>query len=85
MAVNRLGSGGEMDLGGLEMRLPVANEENKKLEAEVLQKEREVSSLQRQVEQLGDRVRAMGDHLKNVRQELVQTQVSSSSFSLGAT
>ena len=59
---------------GPEMGLPVANEENKQLQAEVQLKEREIAELQRQAAHLRDRVQAMGDHLKNVQQELQQTQ-----------
>ena len=58
-----------------EMGLPIANAENKELQADVQRKEREVAELQRQAEHLRDRVQAMGDHLKNVQQELQQTQV----------
>ena len=65
-----------IDLENPEMGLPVANAENKQLEAEVQRKEREISALQRQAEHLRDRVQAMEDHLKNVQQELQETQVS---------
>ena len=64
-----------VDLEGQEMGLPIANAENKKLEAEVRQKKRGIAALQRQTEHLRDRVQAMGDHMKNVQQELQQTQV----------
>ena len=66
---------GEFDLERL--GLPIANEVNKQLEAEVQRKEREIASLQLNVEEHKDRVQAIGDHLKNVRQELQQTQVCS--------
>ena len=75
MAAAQHAAGTEMDVESLEMGLPISNAENKKLEAEVQLKERAITALQRQAEQLGDRVQAMGDHLKNVRQELQQTQV----------
>ena len=75
MAAVRLNLEGEVDMESLEMGLPIANAENKQLEGEVQRKEREISALQRQAEHLSDRVQAMGDHLKNVQQELQQTQV----------
>ena len=75
MAATQLHAGGGMDVESLDMGLPIANAENKKLEAEVQRKEKEITSLQHQAEQLGDRVQAMSDHLKNVRQELQHTQV----------
>lgn len=58
-----------------QLGLPVANTENKLLEAQVQRKEREISSLQLQIDENKDRVQAISDHLKNVRQELQQTQV----------
>ena len=61
---------GELGLG-----LPIANEENKRLEAEVQRKEREIAALQLQIDESKDRVQAISDHLKNVRQELQHTQV----------
>lgn len=64
--------------GGIDLEnlgLPIANAENKKLEAEVQRKEKEISSLQQRVDEHSDRVQAIRDHLKNVRQELQQTQV----------
>ena len=76
MAASQLYGLGEVDVESVEMGLPIANAENKKLEAEVQSKEKEIASLEQQAEQLGDRVKAMSDHLKNVRQELHQTQVS---------
>ena len=66
--------GALFDMGG--MGLPVANKENKKLEAEVQRKEREIAALQLQVDVHKDRTQAIRDHLKNVRQELQHTQVS---------
>ena len=64
--------------GGVDLEslgFPIANAENKKLEAEVQRKEKEISSLQQRIEEHSDRVQAIRDHLKNVRQELQQTQV----------
>ncbi len=75
MAVD-LDLGGELDLERL--GLPIANEENKKLEAAVQQKEREISRLQQQVQDHKERAQALTDHLRNVRQELQHTQVRSS-------
>ena len=75
MAAVGMDVGEAIDVESLEMGLPITNEENKKLEAEVQRKEREISALQRQAENIHDRVQAMGDHLKNVQQELQQTQV----------
>jgi len=57
--------------------LPIANDENKKLEADVQRKEKEISRLQLQIDEHSDRIQAISDHLKNVRQELQQTQVGS--------
>lgn len=62
-----------------QLGLPVANTENKQLEAQVQRKERDISSLQLQIDENKDRVQAISDHLKNVRQELQQTQVCLSS------
>ena len=67
-----------LESGGIDLDqlgLPVANTENKQLEAEVQRKEREINSLQLQIDENKDRVQAISDHLKNVRQELQQTQV----------
>ena len=67
-----------LESGGIELDqlgLPVANTENKQLEAQVQRKEREINSLQLQIDENKDRVQAISDHLKNVRQELQQTQV----------
>lgn len=64
-----------MDLESL--GLPIANDENKKLEADVQRKEKEISRLQLQIDEHSDRIQAISDHLKNVRQELQQTQVGS--------
>lgn len=65
---------GELDLD--QLGLPIANEENKKLEAAVQQKDREVSRLQVQVGDHKERIQALTEHLRNVRQELQHTQVS---------
>ena len=71
----------EMDVeaaGGIDLEslgLPIANDENKKLEADVQRKEKEISRLLLQIEEHSDRIQAISDHLKNVRQELQQTQV----------
>ena len=67
--------GALLDMGG--MALPVANEENKKLETGVRRKEREIAALQLQIDEHKDRAQAIRDHLKNVRQELQHTQVAS--------
>ena len=64
----------EIDLERL--GLPVANTENKLLETEVQRKEKEISSLQLHIDEHKDRIQAIGDHLRNVRQELQQTQVA---------
>lgn len=72
MAALGLESGG-IDLDRL--GLPVANTENKQLEAEVQRKEKEINSLQLQIEEHKDRTQAISDHLKNVRQEVQHTQV----------
>ena len=77
MAAAQLDTGARVEEESPEMGLPISNAENKKLEVEVRRKEKDIGSLQRQAEHLRDRVQAMGDHLKNVQQELQQTQVSS--------
>ena len=68
------------DVGGT--GLPVANEENKKLQTEVQRKEREIAALQQQIDEHKDRTQAIRDHLKNVRQELLHTQVSGTAMYL---
>ena len=75
--------GGDLDLENL--GLPVANAENKLLEAEVQRKENEINSLQLQIDEYKDRVQAMSDHLRNVRQELQQTQVCDTDAARGNT
>lgn len=64
---------GDVDLENL--GLPISNAENKNLEAQVQKKEKEISVLQRKADEHKDRIQAISDHLKNVRQELHQTQV----------
>lgn len=67
-----------LESGGIDLDqlgLPIANTKNKQLEAQVQRKEREVNSLQLQIDENKDRVQAISDHLRNVRQELQQTQV----------
>lgn len=54
--------------------MPIANEENKKLEMQLEQKQKDITRMHAEVDQYGDRIRAMSDHLKNVRQERQQTQ-----------
>ena len=71
------GSGIDLDRLGL----PVANTENKLLEAEVQGKEKEINSLQLNIDEHKDRVQAISDHLRNVRQELQQTQVCLHAYS----
>ena len=80
MAAAQLDLGAVLGAESPEMGLPIANAENKKLQAEVRRKEREMAELQRQAAHLQDRVQAMGDHLKNVQQELQQTQVHQLEF-----
>lgn len=53
---------------------PYASEENKKLDAEIKQKQAQVESIEEQLERDGARVKIMTDHLVNVQQELVNTQ-----------
>ena len=64
---------GNIDLE--QLGLPIANTENKQLEAGVQKKEKEISKVQLQVDEHKDRVQAINDHLRNVRQELQHTQV----------
>eukprot|EP00794_Sanderia_malayensis_P011047 gene11047-12212_t len=54
--------------------MPIANEENKQLEAELERKQKELVKVQEDVTLYSDRIHSMSDHLKNVRQELQQTQ-----------
>ena len=64
--------------GGVDLEnlgLPISNAENKQLEAQVQQKEKQITSLQRRADEHKDRIQAITDHLRNVRQELQQTQV----------
>ena len=70
-ALDLASSGIDLDRLGL----PVANTENKVLEAEVQRKEKEINGLQLHIDEHKDRTQAISDHLKNVRQELQQTQV----------
>merc|ERR1711879_668940 len=53
---------------------PYASEENKKLDAEIKQREQQLESIEEQLETGGQRVKIMTDHLVNVQQELVNTQ-----------
>ncbi len=64
--------------GGIDLEnlgLPISNTENKQLETQVQQKEKQITLLQRKADEHKDRIQAITDHLKNVRQELQQTQV----------
>lgn len=64
--------------GGIDLEnlgLPISNPENKQLEAQVRSKEKQITELQRKADEHKDRIQAITDHLKNVRQELQQTQV----------
>lgn len=54
--------------------MPVANTDNKKIEAAVQKKEKELVTAQQQLAETEDRVHALSEHLKNVRQELQLTQ-----------
>lgn len=70
---------GEIDIE--QLGLPISNTENKLLEAEVQRRQKEVSVHQTKIDQHADRTHAIGEHLKNVKQELQHTQVSTySSF-----
>jgi len=62
-----------MDLDGQALP-PYASEENRKLDAEVKQKQTQLESIEEQLESDGARVKIMTDHLVNVQQELVNTQ-----------
>lgn len=62
----------ELDVG--DSLPPYASEENKKLDAEVKQKQAQIESIEEQLERDGARVKIMTDHLVNVQQELVNTQ-----------
>ncbi|XP_007934087.1 coiled-coil domain-containing protein 39 [Orycteropus afer afer] len=54
--------------------IPVANEENKLLEDQLLKLQNERSNLQDQLRDYEDRINAMTSHFKNVRQEFAFTQ-----------
>ncbi|XP_038050649.1 coiled-coil domain-containing protein 39-like [Patiria miniata] len=56
------------------MKVPVANQENKMLEEEVQHKQQDVVRYQAELSEHEDRVFAMSEHMKNVQQELNQTQ-----------
>jgi len=66
-------AGIEVDLDGQALP-PYASEENKKLDAEIKQRENQLESIEEQLETGGGRVKIMTDHLVNVQQELVNTQ-----------
>lgn len=55
--------------------MPVANEENRKLEENVTEKEKAIVKTQNELKLNDDRVHHLSTHLKNVRQELKHTQV----------
>lgn len=71
MSVNSILSEMEWDEG---LKVPVANQENKILEEDVQTKQREIVRLQTEMSVGEDRVHAMSEHMKNVQQELNQTQ-----------
>ncbi|XP_028974909.2 coiled-coil domain-containing protein 39 [Esox lucius] len=54
--------------------IPVANPENKELEAELQGKQREKLQLENKLDGYKDRIQAMAEHLNNVRQGLSHTQ-----------
>eukprot|EP00439_Symbiodinium_sp_Y106_P058873 s125_g8.t1 len=56
----------ELDVG--DSLPPYASEENKKLDAEVKQKQAQIESIEEQLERDGARVKIMTDHLVNVQQ-----------------
>ncbi|XP_033638039.1 coiled-coil domain-containing protein 39-like [Asterias rubens] len=64
---------GEMEWDG-GMKVPVANQENKQLEEQVQRKQQEIVRFQSELSEHEDRVFAMSEHMKNVQQELNQTQ-----------
>jgi len=54
--------------------MPVANVENKQLEAKLEQKQKDIVRYREEVDNYSERIQSMSDHLKNVRQERLQTQ-----------
>ncbi|XP_063075553.1 coiled-coil domain-containing protein 39 [Engraulis encrasicolus] len=56
------------------LAIPVANAENKALEDELQRKQKEKAALENKLAEYKDRINAMTEHLKNVKQELSQTQ-----------
>ncbi|XP_041482554.1 coiled-coil domain-containing protein 39-like [Lytechinus variegatus] len=71
MSVKSVLSDMEWDSG---LQIPVANQENKLLEEQVAKGQKEKVKLQGEVGQNEDRVHAMSEHMRNVQQELNQTQ-----------
>ena len=63
-----------MDLDGQALP-PYASEENKKLDAEIKQRENQLESIEEQLETGGQRVKIMTDHLVNVQQAISQVRV----------
>jgi len=54
--------------------MPVANVENKQLEAKLEQKQKDIVRYREEVDNYSERIQSMSDHLKNVLQERLQTQ-----------
>ncbi|XP_065841210.1 coiled-coil domain-containing protein 39-like [Oscarella lobularis] len=57
-----------------EATVPVANEENKRLQAEVQRKQKDIASLEAQIEEHNERIQSLSDHMKNIRQEQQHSQ-----------
>eukprot|EP00106_Octopus_bimaculoides_P001171 XP_014768613.1 PREDICTED: coiled-coil domain-containing protein 39-like [Octopus bimaculoides] len=57
-----------------EGRIPILNDENRKLQDEVFEIKQEVKSKKKEFEELQERMYSMSQHKKNVEQELQNTQ-----------
>lgn len=66
----------DLDWDVSNIALPIANAENKILEEAVTSKSSEKNRLQTELEENRSKVTALQDHVKNVRDELMVTQVS---------
>jgi hypothetical protein len=65
----------ELDWDSANIALPIANAENKILEETVFKKTSERTQLQNEVSENRSKVNALHDHIKNVKDELLATQV----------
>ena len=59
-----------------QLSLPISNTENKLLEAEVQGKQKEIATHAIRIDEHKNRIQSIADHLRNVKQELHHTHVS---------